>query len=140
LITDTTSFTPQLNENKIYTWHVRAKNEYGFSKWSEVSKFKTQILVSVDDQNIPLAFSLEQNYPNPFNPETNIEFSIVNNGFTTLKVYDILGREVKVLVNEFLDKGNYKIMFDGSDLSSGIYIYSLNNGSEVIRKKMLLLK
>ncbi len=140
LITDTTSFAPQLNENKIYTWHVRSKNEYGFSKWSEVSKFKTQILVSVDDQNIPLAFSLEQNYPNPFNPETNIEFSIVNNGFTTLKVYDILGREVKVLVNEFLDKGNYKIMFDGSDLSSGIYIYSLNNGNEVIRKKMLLLK
>ncbi len=140
LITDTSSFVPQLNENQIYSWHIRAKNEYGISKWSEVSKFKTQVLVSVDDQNIPLAFKLEQNYPNPFNPSTTIQFSIVNSGFTTLKVYDVLGREVKVLVNENLDKGNYSILFDGSDLSSGIYIYSLNNGSEILRKKMLLLK
>lgn len=140
LITDTSSFTPQLNENKIYSWHVRAENEYGFSKWSEVFKFKTQILVSVDDGNIPLAFNLEQNYPNPFNPSTTIRFSIVKSGFTTLKVYDVLGREVKVLVNDNLNIGSYSVLFDGSDLSSGIYIYSLNNGSEVLRKKMLLLK
>lgn len=140
LLTDTSSFVPELTPNKIYTWHIRAKNEYGFSKWSVESKFKTQVLSSVEDENIPIAFNLKQNYPNPFNPETNIEFSVVKNGFITLKVYDVLGREIKVLVSEFLDKGNYSILFDGSNLSSGIYIYSLNNGSEVLRKKMLLLK
>ncbi len=85
-------------------------------------------------------FSLYQNYPNPFNPSTNLEFGISNLEFVSLKIYDLLGNEIKTLVNEVLPAGNYKIKFDGSGLSSGIYFYTLTAGELMDKKKMILLK
>jgi len=83
---------------------------------------------------------LVQNYPNPFNPSTTIHYEIPNNGFVTLKVYDILGREVKTLVNQYESKGRYDVNFNAVNLASGIYIYRLQSGSFISTKKMLLLK
>ena len=87
-----------------------------------------------------LTYKLEQNYPNPFNPETNIQFDLPKEGLVTLKVYDILGREVKNLVNEFKQAGSYIVSFDGSELSSGIYFYRLEAGEFVQVKRMVLIK
>lgn len=89
-------------------------------------------------------FVLEQNYPNPFNPDTKIKFSIPDIGTgivsTTLKVYDLLGNEVAVLVNQSLEPGNYSTEFNATSLTSGIYIYRLQAGNIVFTKKMTLLK
>jgi arabinan endo-1,5-alpha-L-arabinosidase len=74
----------------------------------------------------PAAFALYQNYPNPFNPLTNIGFRIAKSGFVTLKVYDVLGREVSILVEEYKSAGEYKIEFNASSLPSGIYFYRLS--------------
>jgi len=137
-----TSFIPfKLEEDKIYSWHVRAHNNYGFSQWSAINKFKTTKLSAITGTfGLPAKFNLEQNYPNPFNPVTNIKFSIPKPGNTSLKVYDILGRIVSVLLNDNLSAGNYSISFSGADLPSGFYIYVLRSGKNILIKKMLLLK
>jgi hypothetical protein len=83
---------------------------------------------------------LSQNYPNPFNPITTISFSIPSSGFTTLKVYDILDNEVATLVNEEKPAGNYKVSFDASSLSSGIYFYRLRADSFIETRKIILSK
>ncbi len=99
-------------------------------------------VVSVEDENpeMPKEFSLSQNYPNPFNPSTNIQYAIDSRQYVSLKVYDILGKEVAILVNEEKLAGNYKITFDASSLPSGIYFYQLQAGSFVQTRKMVLLK
>lgn len=94
-------------------------------------------------KEIPVLFtSLEQNYPNPFNPATVIKYKLNNSGSVKLSVYDVLGREVKNLVNEYQSAGEYSTSFDarGMNLTSGIYFYTLQSGSNVISKKMVLLK
>ena len=96
--------------------------------------------VSQSPNSVPLQFALNQNYPNPFNPSTNIEFSIRTTGFTTLKVFDLLGREVATLVSELKSPGTYTALFDASKLSSGIYFYTLKVGNFTATKKMLLVK
>jgi len=90
--------------------------------------------------NTPGSFSLDQNYPNPFNPTTTINFSVPENSPVSMKVYNILGKEVATLVNETLNKGSYKVLFNASNLASGFYVYKLSTGSNVSTKKMLLLK
>jgi hypothetical protein len=85
-------------------------------------------------------FHLFQNYPNPFNPVTNLEFGISELGFVSLKVYDMLGIETATLVNEKKEPGKYSVVFDGSNLSSGIYYYKLTAGSFSETKIMVLLK
>jgi hypothetical protein len=90
--------------------------------------------------NIPDKLSLSQNYPNPFNPSTRIEFNIPKSGFVSLKVYDILGREVANLVNKELSSGNYSYEFNGSQLNSGIYFYALKTENTSLTKKMILTK
>jgi spore coat protein A, manganese oxidase len=85
-------------------------------------------------------FELEQNYPNPFNPTTNIRFSVAEDGFVSLKVFDVLGREVKNLLNQDVAAGRYDISFDASDLTSGTYIYQLSADNRIESKKMLLMK
>ena len=88
----------------------------------------------------PISFSLEQNYPNPFNPVTHLEFGISELGFVSLKVFDILGKEVMTLVNEVKPAGIYKVEFDGSSLASGIYFYTLKTGIFTETKRMIILK
>jgi Secretion system C-terminal sorting domain len=88
----------------------------------------------------PSVYNLTQNYPNPFNPSTKIKYQIPNAGLVTLKVYNILGKEVATLVNENKPAGNYEVEFSAKDLTSGIYIYKLQSGSFVETKKMILMK
>ncbi|MBC8044684.1 MAG: T9SS type A sorting domain-containing protein [Rhizobacter sp.] len=88
----------------------------------------------------PKGFALNQNYPNPFNPATTIQYSIVTSQQVSLKVYDLLGREVAALVNERQGAGVYEAKFDASKLSSGMYLYRLQAGSNVETKKMMLTK
>lgn len=91
-------------------------------------------------EEIPADFALMQNYPNPFNPSTKIEFHLPVSEFVTLKVYDILGREIAVLVNENLQPGSYTVEFDASSVASSIYLYTLKAGKFTTTKKMILLK
>jgi len=88
----------------------------------------------------PIEYSLSQNYPNPFNPTTTIDYSILKDGLVTLKVYDILGKEVVFLVNEVQLAGTQKIIFDASNLSSGVYYYQLVSGEFTSTKKLILMK
>ncbi|MBK8984196.1 MAG: T9SS type A sorting domain-containing protein [Ignavibacteria bacterium] len=90
--------------------------------------------------SIPNEFSLSQNYPNPFNPSTKIAYTIPNNGLVTLKIYNLLGKEVASLINEVKSAGTYEVNFNGANLSSGVYFYRLESGNFVDTKKMFLLK
>ena len=94
----------------------------------------------LEDQQIPTEFKLNQNYPNPFNPSTSFEFRVASFGFVTLKIFDILGREVATLVNEVRPAGVYKVRWDASSLPSGVYIYRLQAGNFVSAKKLILMK
>jgi hypothetical protein len=85
-------------------------------------------------------FALDQNYPNPFNPSTKIKYAIKEKGNVELKVFDLLGSEIAILVNEEKTPGNYEIFFDASKLSSGVYLYTIKAGSFVQTRKMLLMK
>jgi hypothetical protein len=103
--------------------------------------YDTILVTGIDHAEIkPDEFLLFQNYPNPFNPETNIKFRISESGFVTLKVFDILGREVITLVNEEKPAGNYEVEFYASSLASGIYFYKLQAGGLSLVKKMILAK
>lgn len=93
-----------------------------------------------NSSHIPAEYKLWQNYPNPFNPSTTIKFSIPEAGFVTIKVYDILGREVALLVNEFKQAGTYSVQFNGSEHSSGVYICEINAGTFSKSFKMVLSK
>lgn len=97
--------------------------------------------VNVPEETItPFEYSLSQNYPNPFNPVTNIEFSIAKAGKVELKVYDIIGREVQTLVNDYREAGNYKITANFLNISSGVYFYKLISGDFQEVKRMVLIK
>ena len=96
--------------------------------------------VEADHNKIPEGYILAQNYPNPFNPSTSIKFGIPEGSNVTLKIYNTLGEEVALLVNEYLDAGTYTFRFDASKLTSGIYIYTLQAGDQIISNKMTLIK
>jgi len=91
-------------------------------------------------KKIPIEFNLSQNYPNPFNPSTIINYSLPSKGYVSLKIYDIMGREVLTLVDETKESGNYSVTFNGNKLSSGVYIYTLSSSKQQISKKLLLIK
>lgn len=97
--------------------------------------------IKIEDEEIVVKdFVLYQNYPNPFNPETEIKFTIPEKQFVTLKVYDLLGREIRTLVNETLTGGEYSVKFNAENLPSGIYMYELRSGKSAQAKKMVYLK
>ncbi|MGB5530304.1 MAG: T9SS type A sorting domain-containing protein, partial [Ignavibacteriaceae bacterium] len=89
---------------------------------------------------IPVEYILEQNYPNPFNPSTTIEYSLPQNGFVTLKVYNVLGKEVATLINGQNEAGKHRVNFDATGLNSGVYFYRIESSSFVDTKKMILLR
>lgn len=146
------------------TWDLKPENEInysfigdsGFGKISDIQLKKGNVTLSRTGKNkfrlfastnklnnsndLPINYLLMQNYPNPFNPTTRIDFVIKQNGFTSLKVYDLLGREVATLVNENLLSGTYFAEFNGSNLPSGIYFYTLTSGNFTATKKLILLK
>ena len=104
--------------------------------------------VSVDEgtlSGIPMTYELSNNYPNPFNPTTTIGYAIPGQGVVSIDVYDILGQRIKTLVHKSMPAGYYEVNWDGRDqygrvVSSGIYFYTLNTGSSMIVKRMLLIK
>jgi hypothetical protein len=100
----------------------------------------TSVDVESEEISIPTEFSLSQNYPNPFNPTTKIKYSVPEISFVTIKLYDALGNEITTLVNEEKEVGSYKIDFDGSRLSSGIYFYKMQTEKFMEIKKMVLLR
>jgi len=89
---------------------------------------------------IPSKYDLKQNYPNPFNPVTKISFDIPKQGLVTMKIFDVLGREVKTLINEIKAPGAYSVDFNASELSSGVYFYRLETNGFMDIKRMMLIK
>ena len=94
----------------------------------------------VYESTIPKDCILSQNYPNPFNPSTTMEFTLPKSEFVTLKVYNVLGEEIKTLVNNKLQAGNHTYEFDGSNLASGVYLYRIEAGEFQQVRKMVLIK
>ena len=118
---------------------------FSFSNYKLVPRknddFTGYIPVGVNDKiNVPIEYSLEQNYPNPFNPATTISYSIPNAGNVSLRIFNVLGQEVRSLINEYQNAGTYRVSFDASSLTSGVYFYSLTSDNFVQVKKMLLVK
>lgn len=103
----------------------------------EISSYQ---VTSVEDESAPASFSLKNNYPNPFNPSTTIEYEILTGGMVTLTVYNVLGQIVAVLQNGYQQAGVYTVQFDGTGLTSGVYLYELAAGNAKITKKMILNK
>ncbi|NCS90373.1 MAG: T9SS type A sorting domain-containing protein [Ignavibacteria bacterium] len=89
---------------------------------------------------MPEGFVLHQNYPNPFNPSTVISWQLAVGSHAALKVFDVLGNEVAELVNNWLEAGTYKVTFNASSLSSGIYFYKLRAGDNSLMKKLILIR
>jgi len=109
--------------------------------WMDALKISVITPTEVNgDNTIPNTFSLSQNYPNPFNPTTIIQYSIKEVSDVKLRVYDMLGREVKTLVNQQQSAGRYNIEFNAVNLSSGVYFYRIEAGNFIDSKKLLLLK
>jgi hypothetical protein len=92
------------------------------------------------DMDAPNGFTLSQNYPNPFNPSTMISYNLIESGMTRLTVFDMLGREVAVLVDQNQSAGTYQVSFDASGLPTGMYLYRLQSGTRSLTGKMLLVK
>jgi hypothetical protein len=100
----------------------------------------TSVGISPEANNIPDKFDLFQNYPNPFNPSTNIKYQIANSSLVSLKVFNVLGKEVAELVNEKQTPGTYEVKFDAGNLSNGVYFYKITAGDYSETKKMILIK
>jgi uncharacterized lipoprotein YddW (UPF0748 family) len=140
-LVDTAIVVSGLQELRNHFWRVRTVNAAGAGPWSGNFAFRTGLVVSVEPlAQIPSEFRLEQNYPNPFNPVTNIQFSLPAAGYVTLRVFDLLGREVAQLVNGELKPGTYTVRFDASALTSGTYVYVLTSDGHRLPRKMLFLK
>ncbi|MCC6255920.1 MAG: T9SS type A sorting domain-containing protein [Ignavibacteriaceae bacterium] len=113
--------------------HVTENSKYNLNG-------KNQLLKSNTVSSIPLEYRLEQNFPNPFNPTSTINYSVKENGYVRLKVYDIIGNEVADLVNRNLNAGYYSVEFNAGELPSGVYIYSIQVNNFFDSKKMILIK
>ncbi len=131
------------------TWYYRvvafdfSKNQGIFSDEVDITLLVTS--VSDADGALPKAFALEQNYPNPFNPQTSIRFDMPKNAQVSIKIYNMMGQEVRTLVNEFKAAGTHEAVWDGRDnsgvkASSGLYIYSLRAGEFTANRRMTLVK
>ncbi|GMQ81588.1 MAG: hypothetical protein BMS9Abin05_1020 [Rhodothermia bacterium] len=131
-----------LDEGVTYIWRVRARNAGGHSPWSDVSQFTTLGLSTPTEvaPEIPDVAELYQNYPNPFNPSTTIAFDLPATTGVTLTIYDLMGREVDVLVSETLSAGRREVRWDAGDLASGLYLYRLSAGAYVKSKTLSLIK
>lgn len=129
--------------NSLYGVHFRDANHgcvVGESGIILTTSNGGSVSVNKISTEVPDKFSLSQNYPNPFNPTTTIKFQIKDTRFVTLKVYDMMGKEVATLVNEKLKTGIYESKFNGGNLTSEIYFYKLQAGNYIETKKMILIK
>lgn len=123
-----------------YYWHVRADLGENVSAWSDTWKFTTQQATSIEGGELPVEFTLLQNYPNPFNPSTVIQFGLPQAAEVRLEVFNMLGQRVALLENGRRTAGWHTIQFDGSGLSSGMFIYRIQTESWTQTRKMLMIK
>jgi len=137
---DTTKIVRGLAHNQSYWWQVKAKTAGGWSSFSEKYKFSIVLTGVREVPKMTEAFSLNPNYPNPFNPTTVIHYSIPKTLFVELSVFDVLGQELTILVNERQPAGTYQIQFDGQNLPAGLYFYRLRAGEFCATKKMVIVK
>jgi hypothetical protein len=137
--TTSTSFVGKMDEFRLYH---RALSAADVLADYNANLFGCGDPVGITNTNtlVPNTYVLNQNYPNPFNPNTTIKFGIPKTGLTKLVVYDMLGREVNILVNENLTAGNYNVTFNASNFASGTYFYTLNSGDFTATKKMVIIK
>ncbi|MCB0721127.1 MAG: T9SS type A sorting domain-containing protein [Ignavibacteriae bacterium] len=125
--------------NKLFTtWFSTKSGSHKF--WAASIVIDSTSSVSTISSEIPSEYKLSQNYPNPFNPSTKITFSLPTNDHVSLKVFDITGKEVAVLVNESLNPGLYEVRFDAENLPSGMYFYRLTSDNFSETKKMVVIK
>ncbi|MDA0986858.1 MAG: T9SS type A sorting domain-containing protein [Bacteroidetes bacterium] len=122
------------------SFYYRVKYRDHNLRWSNWSNRSNSITSIVLREQLPTVFAVEQNYPNPFNPTTNIMFNIPQSGMVSLKVYDVLGREVLDVLNQFQSAGSYTVNLDASKLTTGMYLYRFQSGSFNSVKKMTLIK
>jgi hypothetical protein len=145
--TTATLLTP-LDGQSDYYWHVNAQNIGGISGFSTFKLFSTGDALGVDElvNEIPQVFDLHQNYPNPFNPSTTISFDVPKNAHVNVVIYDVLGRVVTTLVNEVKAANRYRVVWDASNVSTGVYFYRMTaqaadgSGDFNSVKKLLLMK
>jgi hypothetical protein len=135
----------KLIQSATYWWSAKAYKSGGQGPFADIFKFLTYPLgIKQLTDNIPESFALFQNYPNPFNPVTKIKFDIphsfLERAGVRLIIYDILGREITTLVNEYLQPGTYEAEFDGTNYPTGVYYYTINAGSFSQSKKMVMIK
>lgn len=131
----------ELEESTTYYWRVRYWYEGNHSAWSETKSFETASTTSAQvPGDLPNVVKLHQNYPNPFNPTTNIVFELTEASSVLLEVYTIDGRKVATLLNQSMQAGTHQHTFDASDLSSGVYMYRLQAGTQVLTRTMTLVK
>ncbi len=116
------------------------KYQYRLKQIDYNGNFEYHNLDGYVEVGIPAKFDLSQNYPNPFNPVTNISYQVASSGVVKITVYDMLGKEVKTLVNEFKEPGYYNMNFDAGNLNSGVYFYRMNAGEYSSVKKLVLMK
>ena len=141
-VADTLLKINPLAANTRYYWHVSSINDSGASSYSAPAVFMTsdQIVAVKGAIEMPRQFSLSQNYPNPFNPSTQIEYSVPFSSHVSLKVYDLMGREVATLFEGVRQPGKFVATFDGGGLSSGVYFYRLFAGGSSFSRKLILVK
>jgi Secretion system C-terminal sorting domain len=132
-----------LTDTCVYSLAISGSYLFAGTNMRGVWKRQLSELTSVQETTptqVPHQYSLSQNFPNPFNPTTVISYQLAANTVVTLKVYDILGREIKTLINEGQTAGSHSVLFDGSNLASGVYFYRLQAGSFIQTKRLILLK
>jgi len=129
-------FIDELNGFALARWSLLASTDGGYT-WTNNIILSNQ---ETENSSVINQFSLSQNYPNPFNPTTSLQYTVGSLQFVTIKVYDLLGREIATLINEEKPAGEYEVEFDGSGLTSGIYFYRIQAGSYSETRKMVLLK
>ena len=137
-----TSFNTGLFNPLVFSIELNS-NGYLFAGTYGAGVYKTinsTIGVETISNEIPKEYSLSQNYPNPFNPITKIKFSLPKSSYVFLKVFDVSGKEIEILVNKNLSAGIYETEWDGSNYSSGVYFYRLKTGDYIVTKRMVLLK
>lgn len=134
--------TPNIGQNYLYSiFFINTTCGWAVGNGGTILKYGSITSIGTEKEPLsPQGFDLSQNFPNPFNPITRIRYSVLNDMIVNIKVYDILGREVMVLVNEIRKKGSYEIIVDGSSLSSGIYFYRMTGAGNSITRKFLLMK
>jgi hypothetical protein len=141
------SNSPAIDQGENLRWFIESKglpwtDIEGHPRDSspDIGAYEYDGILGVEDESRPINYKLEQNYPNPFNPLTTIRYSIPASSFVTLRVYDVLGKEIMGLVDEEKTAGNYELEFNAANLSSGVYFYRIQSANFVETKKMVLMK